>query len=121
LLELRATVGLDAARRCAERAPKRLRTDIAQLAAQTAASARAGADAAAFDEYERLWQLIVDGSRNLAYRLALNSLLAGARDVPAAHEHLAPGEPQDVEALGRAIAAGDAEGAAAAASRLLLG
>jgi DNA-binding FadR family transcriptional regulator len=119
LLELRATVGVDAARRCAERASKRLRQEIARLATQTAASARNGDAAAAFAQYERLWQLIVEGSRNLAYRLALNSLLAGARDVPAALEHLAPGPPADVEALGAAIAAGAAPDAAAAASRLL--
>jgi DNA-binding FadR family transcriptional regulator len=119
LLELRATVGIDAARRCAERAPKRLRREIAQLAAQTAASARDGDVATAFAQYEHLWQVIVDGSGNLAYRLALNSLLAGARDVPAALEHLGPGAPEDVEALGRAVEAGAADDAAAAASRLL--
>lgn len=121
LLELRATVGVDAARRCAERAPKRLRHEIAQLASQTAESVRRGERGVAFAQYERLWQLIVDGSRNLAYRLALNSLLAGARDVPAALEHLGPGEPADVQALGRAIEAGDAARTAAVASRLLAG
>jgi GntR family transcriptional repressor for pyruvate dehydrogenase complex len=118
VLEMRATIGVDAARRCAERAPRRVRGDVARLAERTASATRAG-DAGADEDYERLWQLIVDGSGNLAYRLALNSLLAGAASVPAARELLGPGRPEDVEALGRAVTAGDAEGAAGVAARLL--
>jgi GntR family transcriptional regulator, transcriptional repressor for pyruvate dehydrogenase complex len=118
VLEMRATIGVDAARRCAERAPKRVRGDIERLANATAEATRA-ADAAAFGLYERLWRRIVDGSANLAYRLALNSLLAGAGSVPAAAEHLGPGPPDQVEALGRAVAQGEGGKAAEVASRLL--
>ena len=66
VLEMRLCIGADAARRCAERAD-----------AETIVALAALADGSDDDSYNELWLAIVDGARNLAYRLALNSLLAG--------------------------------------------
>ena len=117
-LELRACVGADAARRCAERADAALRAAIVARAESLAAAAEPEARNA---EYERLWDAIVDGSGNVAYRLALNTLVAGqhvlvldARRV--AHEL---GDPEAIRALAGAIADGDATAARAIAAELL--
>ena len=117
-LELRACVGADAARRCAERADAALRAAIVARAESLAAAAEPEARNA---EYERLWDAIVDGSGNVAYRLALNTLVAGqhvlvldARRV--AHEL---GDPEAIRALAGAIADGDATAARGIAAELL--
>lgn len=114
-LEMRQCIGIDAARRCAERAPAAL---VDELHALTAAPASNDGEAA--DAYERLWALIVTGSDNLAYRLALNSLLAegGALDLrvlslPEARDHRAG------VALVDAIASRDPDAAEVAARNLL--
>ncbi len=73
-LELRACIGADAARRCAERATPAQRAEIAARAEALAATADPEGRNA---EYERLWAVIVDAAGNLAYRLALNTLDAG--------------------------------------------
>jgi DNA-binding FadR family transcriptional regulator len=109
ILEMRASIGADAARRCAERAPLELRERVRELAG-----------AAATEEgYEALWFAIVDGSGNLAYRLALNTLQAGVRSFPSVQERLRPGRPEDVAALGEAVASGDRARAEQAARALL--
>jgi GntR family transcriptional regulator, transcriptional repressor for pyruvate dehydrogenase complex len=61
VLEMRAAVGADVARACAERSPRQL-------------SPATGAEA-----YAVLWEQIADGAGNLAYRLALNTLIAAQR------------------------------------------
>src|SRR3954469_14452335 len=69
VLEMRASIGIDAARRCAARADGAAREEIAVLA-------RAAAEATGPEEtdarYAELWRAVVAGSANLAYRLALN-------------------------------------------------
>lgn len=114
-LEMRLCIGVDAARRCAERAPALLVQEL-----QALVNAEPESDGEAADNYERLWQLIVEGADNLAYRLALNSLIAddGALDLrglslPVATDHDALCELID------SIAAGDPEAAADAARALL--
>lgn len=75
-LEMRACVGADAARLCAQRATSTLRAELVARAAELAAQPELE------DRnpiYERLWETIVDGSGNVAYRLALNTLIAGQR------------------------------------------
>jgi GntR family transcriptional regulator, transcriptional repressor for pyruvate dehydrogenase complex len=75
-LEMRACVGADAARLCARRAPTVARAELVARAAALAAES----DLDVRNEvYERLWELIVETSGNVAYRLALNTLLAGQR------------------------------------------
>jgi GntR family transcriptional repressor for pyruvate dehydrogenase complex len=117
-LELRACVGADAARRCAERASG---ADRAEIAARAEALAAAWDPEARNTEYERFWDRVVDGAGNVAYRLALNTLVAGqhvlvldAERVPAELE-----DPAAIRALARAIAEGDAVIARALAAELL--
>jgi GntR family transcriptional repressor for pyruvate dehydrogenase complex len=73
-LEMRACVGANAARLCARRASAGVR---AELVARAAALAETEDLDERNEIYERLWDMIVDASENVAYRLALNTLLAG--------------------------------------------
>ena len=62
---------------------------------------------------------IVVGSGNIAYRLALNSLLQALDSYEPVAQALRPTDPDGLLALGAAIAAGDTSAADAAARRLL--
>lgn len=78
VMEMRACIAPDAARLCAVRAVPDLVTQLDQvLEAMTAVpddlEARGALD-------WRLWELVIDGADNLAYRLAFNSLRASAPD-----------------------------------------
>ena len=118
ILELRLCVGVDAARRCAERAPAA--TAVALQAALDAQ--RDGDPARAPVRYAQLWDHIIDGAGNIAYRLAYNSLLAVLDPASELSRSLFGGEAEDldaVEQLVTAIAAGDADAAASAATDLL--
>ena len=117
IMEMRASVGADAARRCASRATAVVRAEL---------EARAEMLAAAHDRearntiYEAFWDLIIDGADNLAYRLALNTLVAGRQvrvDAPRVAAEL--DDPDAVRALAAAIAAGDRDDAHARARELL--
>jgi DNA-binding FadR family transcriptional regulator len=117
-MELRACIGADAARRAAERAGAPQRAEIV---------ARAEALAAAPDpeqrnvEYERLWELIVDGAGNVAYRLALNTLVAGQHVLVLDAERVGAelGDPDAIRALACAIAERRPDEARAIAAELL--
>jgi GntR family transcriptional repressor for pyruvate dehydrogenase complex len=117
-LELRACIGADAARRAAERATAVERATIAAHAEALAATTDPDARNAT---YERLWDTIVDGSGNVGYRLALNTLMAGQHvlvlDAPKVHSELS--DPATIRALATAIAAGESETARALAADLL--
>jgi GntR family transcriptional repressor for pyruvate dehydrogenase complex len=118
ILELRLCVGVDAARRCAERAP------VAILDALHAALAeqRDAGPARAPLLYARLWNHVIDGAGNIAYRLAYNSLLAGLDPGSDLSRALFSAEAGDVDAaaaLVTAIAARDPDDADAAATDLL--
>lgn len=118
VLELRASVGVDAARRCAERADDATLQEIAAMAERAAAAI--GQDDLAVDSgYAELWRAVVLGSGNLAYRLALNSLMGALAAYPEVAGVVRPAEPKRVRALGRALAAADA-GKAERAARALL-
>ena len=99
--ELRAGVGVDAARRCAERTP---------AAARAAAPVDPGAPFPERAEaYVAFWETLVDGAANVAYRLAFNTLVAAQRE-GAIDPHLYAGEIDDEpaqRALAAAVAAGD--------------
>ena len=110
-MEMRAAIGADAARRAAERASGGDRKAIAARAAQVDEVAA----------YDALWDAIVDASDNVAYRLALTTLVAGQRVLD-----LGPGtvgaelaDRAAIARLGEAIAAGDADAAASVARHLL--
>jgi GntR family transcriptional repressor for pyruvate dehydrogenase complex len=117
VLEMRASVGADAARRAATRATAVQRAEIEaraeMLAAETDLDARNTL-------YEALWDLIIDASDNLAYRLALNTLVSGRQLVLDAGRVSAELADDDaIRQLARAIAAGDGEAALARARDLL--
>jgi GntR family transcriptional regulator, transcriptional repressor for pyruvate dehydrogenase complex len=119
VLEVRATIGVDAARRCAERGDDRARAEVRRQAELTA-DAIAASDAEATDErYAQLWRAVVNGSGNVAYRLALNSLvdaLDGFAELAAA---VRPRDGRRVRALGDAVAAADPAQAARCGAALL--
>jgi len=117
-MEMRAAIGADAARRAAQRADPPLRAQITARAEQLAAVEGLDARNA---HYEVLWDLIVDGADNIAYRLALTTLVSRQRiasvDARAVAAELVDADA--VRALAGAIAAGDDDAAFMTARELL--
>ncbi|HMT05478.1 MAG: FadR family transcriptional regulator [Solirubrobacterales bacterium] len=119
VLEMRASIGVDAARLCAGRAGEVLRHEIKVLGDEAAGLVGSGDDEALDLAFAAFWLAIVDGSGNIAYRLSLNSLLAamiGFGDVAA---RVRADDAEVIVQLGRAIAAGDPEAAAEVAGQML--
>ncbi|HSD76020.1 MAG TPA: GntR family transcriptional regulator [Solirubrobacteraceae bacterium] len=119
ILEFRAAIGADVARRCAQRAPAAERARAAAMA-QEVLDGRLEPDAR-LERYEELWQVVVDGAANLGYRLAYNTLLDGQHLVAPAAALVAP-EMDDgarLRALAGALLDADPERAHAAARALL--
>jgi DNA-binding FadR family transcriptional regulator len=117
VMEMRASVGADAARRCATRATAVQRAELEARAEMLAAEADLGVRNTI---YEAFWDVIIDGADNLAYRLALNTLQAGRQmrvDAPRVAAELS--DPGAIRALAAAIARGDAERALSLARDLL--
>jgi GntR family transcriptional repressor for pyruvate dehydrogenase complex len=118
MFEMRASVGADAARLAARRADAATR---AELRARAAALVATDDPVARTAIYDVIWDRIIDGSGNLAYRLALNTLVAGQRvlsfDAATVGREIVDGPA--VEALTSAIADGDEDAAHAAARDLL--
>ncbi len=117
VMEMRASVGADAARRAATRADAVQRAELEaraeMLAAETNLEARNTL-------YEAFWDLIIDAADNLAYRLALNTLQAGRQmivDAPRVAAELS--EPAAIHALAAAIASSDETTARQRAQELL--
>jgi DNA-binding FadR family transcriptional regulator len=118
ILELRLCVGADAARRCATRAPGA----VVDALHDALDAQRAATPARAPLLYAQLWEHVIDGADNIAYRLAYNSLLAGLDPGSDLSRALFGAEARDSAAIAElvaAIAAGDAERAAEAATDLL--
>jgi GntR family transcriptional repressor for pyruvate dehydrogenase complex len=117
-MEMRACIGADAARRAADRASEDIRRDVADRAEQLAAVEDPAARNA---HYEVLWDLIIDGSKNVAYRLALTTLVAGQQIASVGPEDVAAelSDVRAIRALARAVAEGDADIAHARARELL--
>jgi GntR family transcriptional repressor for pyruvate dehydrogenase complex len=121
VMEMRASVGADAARRAAPRAATRatavqraeLEARAEMLAAETDLDVRNTI-------YEAFWDLIIDAADNLAYRLALNTLQAGRQmRVDAGRVAAEIRDPGAIRALAVAIEHGDDEAAHARARELL--
>ncbi|HYB23521.1 MAG TPA: GntR family transcriptional regulator [Solirubrobacteraceae bacterium] len=113
-LEMRAGIGADVARLCATRAGGELGGELLEISERLAAVAE-GSELLALDQH--FWQRILDGAGNLAYQLAFNSLIRAVhalRDLslPWLEDELKRGEHR--RPIAAAIAAGDAESAAAA-------
>jgi GntR family transcriptional regulator, transcriptional repressor for pyruvate dehydrogenase complex len=118
VMEMRASVGADAARRCAARANAVVRAELEARAAMLAAEDDLGVRNTI---YEAFWDLVIEGADNLAYRLALNTLVAGQR-LLAFEPALVGAELADaraVRALAAAIAGGDEDAAYTRARELL--
>ncbi|HWM11259.1 MAG TPA: GntR family transcriptional regulator [Solirubrobacteraceae bacterium] len=117
VMEMRASVGADAARRCATRANAVVRAELEARAEMLAAEADLDARNAI---YEAFWDLVVEGADNLAYRLALNTLVSRkAVRLDGARVEAELRDGPAVRALAAAIAAGDEDGAHAHARELL--
>jgi GntR family transcriptional repressor for pyruvate dehydrogenase complex len=117
VMEMRASVGADAARRAATRADGVQRAEIEARAEMLAAEP--GLDARN-TLYEAFWDLIIDASDNLAYRLALNTLASGRQMlVGIARIGAELADDDAIRRLAGAIAAGDEEAALTRARALL--
>ena len=120
-LEMRASVGIDVVRRCAQRAGAVERAEVAVRAAALAPDVD-GDHQGTHERYIALWDAVIDGADNLAYRLAYNSLISAVGESGAGAAQLFAREMSDVstlEALTTAVVEGDAEAAARAADALL--
>jgi GntR family transcriptional regulator, transcriptional repressor for pyruvate dehydrogenase complex len=74
-LEMRAGIGADVARLCAERGSPELRAELPRMAERIRLSG-SGEKLLALDE--AFWRAVLDGAGNLAYQLAFNSLIRAA-------------------------------------------
>ena len=119
MFEMRASVGADAARLAARRATAAQRAQLVALAAELAGHEDPVARTAVYDV---LWDTIIDASQNLAYRLALNTLVAGQKVLSFGAAVVGP-EVTDGPAVARladTINNADEDGAYAAARALLV-
>lgn len=119
VLEMRASIGVDAARLCAGRADSARREAIAELGRRAASLAGSDDELMVDQAYAEFWLAIVDGSGNIAYRLSLNSLLAAMLSFGNVADQVRPADGDAILALGRAIGSGDPETAVAVATALL--
>jgi DNA-binding FadR family transcriptional regulator len=119
VLEMRVGIGVDVSRLCAQRASSDVKGEVLEISEELAGVAE-GVELLALDQ--RFWQRVLDGAGNLAYQLAFNSLI---RAVHARHAISLPWIEEELSRsdyrrpIAAAIAAGDAE-SAAAATRLAL-
>ena len=120
MLEMRAVIGADAARLCAERGDAAARAAVRALA-EDYAGIGADLDVLAAANVE-LWRAIVLGSRNVAYLLSFNSLVGHALAVAPVPPSRRTAELLDVPGylrLAVAIESADADGAREQAWQLL--
>lgn len=118
IIEMRASIGTDAARLCAERAGDAELAEVNRLAGEAAAAVGGPVDALE-ERYAAMWWTVVVGSGNVAYRLAFNSLMRALPSRREMADAVRPGEAAAIRAFGTAIRARDVEGAAACARELL--
>jgi DNA-binding FadR family transcriptional regulator len=119
LLEMRASVGADSARLCAERGSEKERRQIEELGESTAGLVGSRDTGTLVQDYTAFWLAIVAGSGNLAYRLSLNSLIAAMNSFDHIPEQALPDDAEGIRRLARAIGAGDPSGAEGAAQQVL--
>lgn len=116
--EMRSCIGADAARLCARRATAAQRAQLRAHAERIAALEELPARAA---HYDLLWDGIVEGSGNIAYRLALTTLVARQRLASVAPEAIGGelADPDAIRSLAQAIGDGDGDRARDRARELL--
>jgi GntR family transcriptional regulator, transcriptional repressor for pyruvate dehydrogenase complex len=120
-LEMRISIGADAARLCAGRAVGTVSGRLLEIAEEMGGTD----DVAELAELDaEFWALVIDGADNIAYRLAFNSLVRSLSGSSKPGLALVAGElldPDGRRAVAQAIAEGDAEGAERAARQALSG
>jgi DNA-binding FadR family transcriptional regulator len=79
VLQMRAVIGVDAARLCAQGASDELRSELLEAGEALGAVAH-GPELLPLDQ--RFWQRLLDGAGNLAYQLAFNSLIRAVHADP---------------------------------------
>lgn len=119
VLEMRASIGIDAARLCAGRADEEERNQIEQLGKRAAGLVGSGDDDRLEQAFAEFWLAIVAGSGNIAYRLALNSLLGAMSGFGEVADRVRPEEGTKISRLGKAIGDGDPELSAEVATGML--
>lgn len=120
VMEMRACIGPDAARRAAERATPELAVAVAETAQKMSRPDLDVRSLAALDL--AFWDLVVEASDNIAYRLAFNSLRAAYEPLADILGPVLTAELTDAQAHSRiagAIASGNGDLAASTASELL--
>lgn len=120
VMEMRSAVGPDVARLAAKRRERSLAPKLRELVQRMEASTD---DLASLQDLtDEFWSHLVDGSGNVAYRLAYNSLRASYDQVRRLVTQVLAAEIADVKGyadIAEAVACGDAEKAQAQARRLL--
>ena len=120
VLEMRRELGISVVRLCAERRSRDVEAKLATVVDELEAAA---GDVPRQQELAlRFWQHVVDGSGNLAYRLAFNSLETAYGEVMSYLTHVMADEVSavaDYRKLARAIARGSARDAVAAARAIV--
>jgi GntR family transcriptional repressor for pyruvate dehydrogenase complex len=109
VLEMRAAMAADIVRLCALRASPELRDELVALSDQMATTSEVPA---VFELELRFWDRVLDGTGNLAYRLAFNSLIKSVQRMGSRARELSVLEVRasgNRHELARAIQAGDAE------------
>ena len=120
LMELRAALGPEVARRCAERRTDAQLRDITQLVDDMAGAEQ---DLEALVPLDlQFWDAVVEGADNIAYRFAFNGMRRTYEPIAALLQTTLAPELTDHagrRVIAAAIAAGDGPAASAAAHRLL--
>lgn len=119
VIEMRGVLGPEIARRCAERRSEELASRLEEVVERLIADPDLDGRQALSLEF---WGALVEGSRNVAYRLAYNSLRASYDTFRGALVEVMGEELRHEEGfrgVARAVRAQDGEAAAAAASELL--
>jgi GntR family transcriptional repressor for pyruvate dehydrogenase complex len=118
-MEMRAGIGVDVARLCAQRAGVAVGDELGEIAERLAEVAR-GPKLLPLDQ--RFWRQVLHGAGNLAYQLAFNSLIRGVNAVPELGVQWLESELERCDyrrELAAAIGAGNPQAAAAAARTAL--
>ncbi|HET8756165.1 MAG TPA: GntR family transcriptional regulator, partial [Solirubrobacteraceae bacterium] len=117
VMEMRASIGADAARRAAVRATAVQRAELEARAEMLAAERDLDVRNSI---YEAFWDLVIDAADNVAYRLSLNTLVSqDAVSLDAASVAAEIGDAEAIRKLAGEIARGREERAFGAARELL--
>jgi len=118
VIEMRASIGIDAARLCVERASDAELAEVNRLAGEAAVQVGGPIDQLEL-RYAAMWRTVVIGSGNIAYRLAFDSLVRALTSRREMAYAVRPDKADAIRAFGTAIRARDSEAAMRCARELL--